>query len=349
MKLVDSGAPASGASGASFAWVNANRKLPREYFDLNVTGMREHRALARETGESGWLRSDGNLILAREDSEKRELRERVERLRRWGYEARWVTEDDARELEPGVRFPGSGEIAYFPDEFWVDAPALSLLLVRLARRAGARTRFGDGAARIARKSGAVQSVSLESGETLRADAVVNACGSRAPEVAAMAGSPLEIEVKSGLLARVARGERAGTKAEETGISRLLHTPRVNLRPEPTGGLLLHHDSVDRMMWDGRGEPEELSEVLLQRARELVPALEEFRVEEARVGFRPVPEDGLPCVGAAPGPGGYYEAVTHSGVTLGPLVGRLLAREIVAGEPDESLERFSPYRFTHGRP
>jgi glycine/D-amino acid oxidase-like deaminating enzyme len=42
--------------------------------------------------------------------------------------------------------------------------------------------------------------------------------------------------------------------------------------------------------------------------------------------------------------GYYEAVTHSGVTLGPLVGRLLACEILAGEVDPLIAPFRPDRF-----
>jgi glycine/D-amino acid oxidase-like deaminating enzyme len=66
--------------------------------------------------------------------------------------------------------------------------------------------------------------------------------------------------------------------------------------------------------------------------------------EARFGLRPVPADGHSCVGALPEIPGYYEAVTHSGVTLGPLVGRLLAREILTGEVDPLIAPFRPDRF-----
>ena len=80
---------------------------------------------------------------------------------------------------------------------------------------------------------------------------------------------------------------------------------------------------------------------------MVPALESAKVEGARVGIRPMPEDGFPCVGAVSARPGYYEAVTHSGVTLGPLVGRLLAREILAGEVDALITPFRPERFARG--
>jgi glycine/D-amino acid oxidase-like deaminating enzyme len=42
--------------------------------------------------------------------------------------------------------------------------------------------------------------------------------------------------------------------------------------------------------------------------------------------------------------GYYEAVTHSGVTLGPLIGRVLAREVLTGEVDALIVPFRPDRF-----
>jgi glycine/D-amino acid oxidase-like deaminating enzyme len=42
--------------------------------------------------------------------------------------------------------------------------------------------------------------------------------------------------------------------------------------------------------------------------------------------------------------GYYEAVSHSGITLGPVIGRLLASEIISGEGDAMLADFRPDRF-----
>src|SRR5215203_7151818 len=59
--LIDRAEPGSGTTSTSFAWVNANNKLPREYFELNLAGMREHERLRDEIG-GGWLHSTGNLI-----------------------------------------------------------------------------------------------------------------------------------------------------------------------------------------------------------------------------------------------------------------------------------------------
>ena len=62
------------------------------------------------------------------------------------------------------------------------------------------------------------------------------------------------------------------------------------------------------------------------------------IESARVGTRPMPVDGLPIVG--PAVAGLYVVVTHSGMTLGPLLGELAAAELLGGEPDA---RLAPYR------
>ena len=125
----------------------------------------------------------------------------------------------------------------------------------------------------------------------------------------------------------------------------MHTPRVNVRPDGTGYVLLHHDSVDaRLTDDFAGKEDPLCAELLEHALRVLPALAEAEVVEARFGLRPVPADGHSCVGALSGIPGYYDAVTHSGVTLGPLVGRLLAREILTGEVDPLIAPFRPDRF-----
>jgi glycine/D-amino acid oxidase-like deaminating enzyme len=41
----------------------------------------------------------------------------------------------------------------------------------------------------------------------------------------------------------------------------------------------------------------------------------------------------------------YAVATHSGVTLGPLLGRLAADEILGGSPSALLAAFRPDRFT----
>ena len=139
--LVDGAGPASGTTSASFAWVNANDKTPREYFELNRAGMEEYRRLQDELpGGAPWLHRVGNLIWAHREA----LERRVGRLRSWGYAAEvWRASEVNRLLEPGAAFPDPEPPgAFFPEESWVDAPQLTSRLAELAVRNGAETRFG---------------------------------------------------------------------------------------------------------------------------------------------------------------------------------------------------------------
>jgi len=334
--LIDGAEPGSGTTSASFAWVNANNKLPRDYFELNLAGMREHERLQGEIG-GGWLHPTGNLIQPTNE-EQEKFERRVERLRSWSYAAEMLPASTVNEkLEPEAVFPDpQTSVAHFPEESWVDAPALTRRLVQAASRNGALTLVGN-AVRGIEAGGEGVTLRLENGDTVRADAAVNATGAGAASVAEMVGRELPLDVFRGLLVRVAvPGEPLG---------HLLHTPRVNVRPDGPGYVLLHHDSVDEKLTDDfAGMEDPLCEVLLERGRLVLPALAEGEFVEARFGMRPVPADGHSCVGALSGVPGYYEAVTHSGVTLGPLVGRLLAREILTGEVDPLIAPFRPDRF-----
>src|SRR5215204_2916521 len=141
--LIDGAEPGSGTTSTSFAWVNANNKLPRDYFELNLAGMHEHGRLHDEIG-GGWLHPSGNLIVPTE-GELEDLVKRVERLRSWSYAAEMLPASTVNErLEPRVVFPDpETTVAHFRDESWVDAPSLTNALVQVASRNAAFTLHRD--------------------------------------------------------------------------------------------------------------------------------------------------------------------------------------------------------------
>lgn len=343
--ILDRSRPGSGTTSASFAWANANQKTPRDYFELNRAGLEEHYRLRDELrGGIGppCLHLGGNLEWAGDEEALERLERRVERLRSWGYAAEWRKASWANEtLEPNVAFPSpETPVAFFHDEVWIDAPRLAGTLVERACEKGAETRFGSAVEEIEVAGGRVSALRLDRGERLPCDAVVNAAGPEADRVAALLGRALPLRPSRGLLVRLA--------VQGTPVDRLLHSPHINLRPDGPGGILLQHGSIDRKLESDVADKDSLSQELLERACRVVPALGSAEVEDVRVGVRPMPEDGLPCVGAVAGLPGYYEAVTHSGVTLGPLLGRLLAREILTGEVDTLVAPFRPDRFAQAR-
>jgi glycine/D-amino acid oxidase-like deaminating enzyme len=133
---LDAGAPASGTSGASFAWLNSVRKEPEVYHQLNAAGMTAHRELSKELGGDAGHHEGGSLEWAESGADERELRERVHRLASRGYPAEFISRDRARELEPGLAIPDNvGEVAFYGADAWLDAPKL---IARLLAAASAR-------------------------------------------------------------------------------------------------------------------------------------------------------------------------------------------------------------------
>jgi glycine/D-amino acid oxidase-like deaminating enzyme len=338
--VVDRAEPGSGTTSNSFAWVNANQKTPREYFELNVAGMNEHDQLERELGAAPWLHRIGNLVWTGDPVRYDELCQRMVRLQSWGYNAQWLTATEVYEkCEPNIAFSGpTMRIAWFPDESWLDGPLYVRSVLDRAVEAGANVRSGQEVTGITAGEHEVQ-VMLADGQSIIADAVVNAAGPSADRIAALVGRKLPLNPTRGLLMRV--------EVPEGTISHILHSADVNLRPDGEGYVLVHHDSIDRLIGDRSDVPLDDANCreLCKRARRLLPDINASRITETRIGIRPYPADHVSCVGSVPGIPGYYETVTHSGITLGPLVGRLIAQEILEGSVDPLLKSFRPERFS----
>ena len=90
--------------------------------------------------------------------------------------------------------------------------------------------------------------------------------------------------------------------------------------------------------------DELAALLLERAAHVVPSARGVKVVDRRVGVRPMPADRHTIAGRIPGFDNAWLIATHSGVTLGPLLGRLIAEEIFNGAGDARLAPVRPDRF-----
>ena len=168
--------------------------------------------------------------------------------------------------------------------------------------------------------------------------MVNAAGPDAQHIAELAGSPLPFAPVAGLLLRLGHPGNP--------LRRILHTPVMNVRPDGRDYLILQAADLDERL-EGRREirpADPLIGEILARGIAGFPALSAATLAEIRIGIRPIPADGYPSTGRIDPADGYVEAVTHSGVTLGPLLGRLIATEILTGDIDPLLAPFRASRF-----
>ncbi|HEX3981431.1 MAG TPA: FAD-binding oxidoreductase [Acidimicrobiales bacterium] len=336
--IFDAGQPGAAVTDWSFSWLNASNKTQtRDYFDLNVAGMSAYRDLVAEFGYGHWCHLSGHLRWSDSDEGADRLRNDVEHLRNWGYAVEiWTAEQVGRLLEPEVRFPAEhAEVALYRDEGWIGGRALVALLVADAVDHGAQAHFDRSVADIVLRGDHVVAVVAAGGEQVDVDAVVNAAGPAAGQVAGLVGRALPMRDEPGLVARI--------RCDGQPVRRAMHAPHVEIRPDDGDRIVLHSREVDALI-DPSTTAVDLRPTLVGLAQQVVPALLGAEPVGERIAWRPIPDDGFPSVGGVEGLAGYYEAVTHSGITLGPIVGRLLAEEILGGTISPLVTPYRPDRF-----
>jgi glycine/D-amino acid oxidase-like deaminating enzyme len=336
--MVDAGPPGAAVSSWTFSWVNASNKTgTRAYFDLNVAGMSAHRELARALDSGDWWHPTGHLRWSDEPRSTDKLLRAVDLLISWGYDvACWDADRVRRLLEPEVRFPaGDTSVAFYPDEGWIDGRQLVGRLVDHAVSNGAELHAGTAVADIVMKGDHVAEIVLSDAHRYKVDAVVNAAGPAGREVAGFVGRTLPMRDEPGLIARL--------RCDHVPVRRAMHAPHVEIRPDGPGQVVLHSREIDALI-DPVADTRDLAGRLHDLAIDVVPALRTGELIDARIVRRPIPLDGFPSVGGIDGLAGYYEAVTHSGITLSAVIGRLLTQEIIDGSVDALIEPYRPDRF-----
>jgi glycine/D-amino acid oxidase-like deaminating enzyme len=87
-----------------------------------------------------------------------------------------------------------------------------------------------------------------------------------------------------------------------------------------------------------------SERILAIAQQFVPELKTVELEEVVIGWIPSTHNGGPVVGHFKNIPGAYLATTNSGVTLAPIIGELVAMELLDETETNLLADFRPDRF-----
>ena len=357
---LDAGVAGAQTSATSFAWLNAVRKEPDAYHRLNADGMAAHAELARELGSEAGHHAGGSLEWADDAEAMRELRERVDRLARRRYPAQWISRKRAAAMEPALQVPEHvREVAFYGADGWVDAPRLVRTLLRAAARRGAAIRERTPVRELRAQGRRVNALVLDAHD-LGADAVLVCVGPATADVVAPLGVRLPVGRVPGLLAYtsppVYTSPRADASPRAAALQRVVHAPGIHVRPDANGGLVLGADDVDAVVRGGNdvdaaaarddapARLDELAAQLLARAARVLPAAGSVKIVDRRIGVRPMPADRHTIAGRIPGFDNAWVIATHSGVTLGPLLGRLVVAEIMGETQHAALAPFRPERF-----
>jgi glycine/D-amino acid oxidase-like deaminating enzyme len=335
---LDAGVPGAGTSGTSFAWLNSVRKEPEAYHRLNVEGMTAHRELARELGGDTGYHDVGSLEWAGGGDRDRELHERVERLVRWGYAASFIARERALAMEPGLAIPDRvREVAFFAGDGWLAAPRSIRRLLDAASKHGAEIRAGTPVRSLRVRGDRIEALVVDDGEVI-ADSILVCVGPATQAFLESLGVTIPVGRVPGFL--------AVTSPPAQPLTRVVHAPGIHLRPDDDGGLRLGAEDVDEPAASAPSPAQraELAAVLLERAAAVFPAARGVKLIDHRIGVRPMPIDRHTIAGRIPALANAWMIATHSGVTLGALLGRLMADEIVHGKSHAMLAPFRPERF-----
>ncbi|MBG0511029.1 FAD-binding oxidoreductase [Agrobacterium sp. MOPV5] len=341
--ILNDGPPANGASGRSLSWLNSARMRSEPYHQLRMAGIDRYRTLAAQNPDAEWLRFDGGLTWDADD-ERNEIDAAYRHEVSLAYDAQRLSAAEVAGVAPGLdasAITPQGAI-FNPGEGWVDLPRLIGVLLEEFSTLGGVLVMDQGAARVVLEGGRAVGAETAEGHLHRADAVVLATGPAVPKMAAESGQTIGDGTPVALLVQ--------TKPLAHPLRAVLNTPRVAVRPAPGGSFSLDADwAADEgvtVRADGTYEIDDsiVAELLVEAAK-VMEGNPQLEVASIGVGGKPIPGDGEPVIGAIKAIPGYYVAFSHSGATLGLIVGELLAFEIVTGTEHPMLATFRPERFS----
>lgn len=329
--LIDAGQPGALATGASFGWLNAGYYLSEAHFRLRRNGIAAWHRLEREIDGLGveWC---GCLSW---DVEGAALEARAGEFARLGYPAQRLARAQIAARVPELSRTVS-EALWLAEEGIAEPGAVFARLLRAALEAGVRLISGAPVTGLETRAERISGVALPGG-VIAADAVLIAAGTGACALLGQVDVPLPMLTRPGALVRSRPVPRV--------LDAVMVSPDLEFRQDRAGRIIAPsaagHQSDDSEVLEAA--PDVLGADTVARLAHWLPGVA-LHWDEVTLAMRPVPGDGLPVVGRC-GPEGLHVAVMHSGITLGALMGELVAGEIHGGQGAPMLAPFRPQRFS----
>ena len=343
--IIDMQSPASHASLATFAWINASwAKQPQAYHALNQKSVGYWHELSKQIGVP--IKWGGSLEWFESSDRQKKLGLQIREQIGWGEAAEILPVASAKMLEPNVTFMGADNVAYSANDGAVDPSEATKKLLSAAQANGAKVIYPCKLNSIAKTlDGEFADTTCGS---IPFDQIVLAVGAASKTIASIAklnipqrstpGIIVVTEPTEPLLNRIVvapgvhihqRFDGRIVVGEQTGAPKTpAHNSRLKGRPNQYPNQVLAQDHAQR---------------ILDLAIKYVPRLTSVKADEILIGWRPLPLDGHPVLGYSSEEPSVYIAVSHSGITLAPIIGRLVAKELIEKRPLEVLNAYRPNR------
>jgi glycine oxidase len=289
-------------------------------------------ALESETGIPIELSRRGTIHVAFTAEEERRLEERGAWQRARGLSAEALSAAELREAEPNLNLELRAGLLLAGDH-WLDNVRLTRALAASALARGVGLVTGRPVTQLVVEAGRVAGVRA-GGERFEAPIVINAAGAWA---GLLAGDPQPPPVEP------IRGQMVALDMAMAPLRHVVVSGHGYLVPRLDGRLLVGSTS-EKVGFEKSVTAGGLS-TLLAAALRVVPILADVRIAETWAGLRPGTPDGLPVIGAGAVPGLVHAAgLYRNGILLGPLVGEIVADQVLGRPMAVDLTPFSPARF-----
>jgi len=324
--IVEGVAAASGATGASFGWINASFYLDEAHFRLREDALRAWRDCAGRlnlpltwTGCLSWA---GDIEAS------------AQALGALGYPVELMPRARAEVLEPALRnVPDT--VLHFGAETAAEPATITRALMRAALDAGAVQITGQRVLSVLAGDGRAVGVETDAG-LIMADQIILAAGTGTSELLEPLGCSLP------LLTRPA--DLLITQPAQSMLSHVLVTDEREIRQNAEGCFNVpsspKHQEVTGLPDAFHLETTACASMAVLRRHLPVGAM---GYRDVRSGRRPVPSDGRPVIGPT-SVEGLYAAVMHSGITLAALIGELAVGDLQSSLCSRQAALLAPYRL-----
>lgn len=316
------------ATSAAFGWINASFYLDADHHRLRAAGLQAWRALTdllpipvAWQGCLYWDISADAVAQAYDD------------LRSFDYPVEMLTHQQIKTLEPALK-DAPQQALLLPTEGAVHAPDIAGHLLRAAQDLGVQVLGNVRVTGIQMKGDRAVGVQTDEG-MIPADQVILAAGTGTTALADTVGVDIPLVSRPAYILR--------TRPQPPLLRHILATPEGEIRQEPSGQFLMpvavgHQGDTSAALSQ---TPVAAADGATARLRTLCDGFEDLQWSEVIRAERPVPADNQPVVGHIGD--GLYAAVLHSGITLGPLIAGLIAKEVTNGPDNATTAMLAPYR------
>lgn len=346
VSLLERGDLAQRASRGTFAWINATwAKQPRNYHQFNQAGLLGWKKLQKDLDIP--VRWGGSLEWFGSKDRQTRLNAQIAEQVDWGEPAEMISRIAAQKLEPNVDFMGTDRVAFSPNDGAVDPVLATQTLVMAAQAMGAVVKTNCIVTGVSNITEKLVTLNTSCGDLL-VDQYVLATGGDPEALKTLAGVDIPQRSTPGVIAL--------TKPHENLINRIIVAPGVHIHQRDDGRIVLGEQDgapqnqahVVRLQGRPNRFPDDIyadqhASRILGIAEQYVAGIRNAEIEDVYIGWRPLPLDGHPVLGISSVNPKAYIAIMHSGVTLAPIVGALVAKEISTGHSSAQIDEYRPDR------